>query len=594
METLAEFVTDERIIRYLCRIRVKYAKKRNKLHSLHLLTNEDQYNYHKKYFDTISDHEKNLIKEMDRLLPCRRKWKKLGEQSRYKVINDKKIKISSTDKNMYSLIKTIKYYRKKYPQEPFVENLNNFVADIKKSIASNDYSVKTPEIMPKPKEKGRKGGICRPISHFILKDRIILSLTNKYLTKLFDPHFEQNSVAFRANNSKHHEAIKRIEEYKDRHRDTSLWVIECDIQKFFDTTCHRTILRQFYKLILKVKSEYPEISFDNAINIFKKYLECYSFNRNVKPLNGNPRHWDDNEIKRGEYGWVKEKELIKHHKDITSARIGVPQGGALSGLIANIMLDYADKRLSHIKDLCYVRYCDDMIAIHPKIQKCVKAKNAYCVALQKLKLIHHTFSNNLFSINKFGKKSIKPFWREKTKSKGPYKWDSIDNNGFPWIGFVGYEIDIHGNIRVRRRSLNKEIKKQDEVVSQIRKAVEISKRMSNKYISTSAIKRMIGMSIGKIELWNCKHAINEMCWKNGFKMLNKNMYSSRQMKQLDRHRNKLYYSLIKHLETNENKIEEAEKYDNEIKKQRKANNHPKYNKPFSYYYQVIERHSNVN
>ena len=69
--------------------------------------------------------------------------------------------------------------------------------------------------------KGPNG--CRPLSLFALKDRIILSLTNKYLTRLFDNYFRDCSYAFRSKKNKentkivnHHDCIKDILEYRKK------------------------------------------------------------------------------------------------------------------------------------------------------------------------------------------------------------------------------------------------------------------------------------------------------------------------------------------------------------------------------------------
>ncbi|MBK8362805.1 MAG: hypothetical protein IPL24_03750 [Bacteroidetes bacterium] len=55
--------------------------------------------------------------------------------------------------------------------------------------------------------------------------------------------------------------------------------------------------------------------------------------------------------------------------------MGIPQGGALSGLIANLVLDFADRKMQSLNDskLLYVRFCDDMIIIHPSKKKAIEA-----------------------------------------------------------------------------------------------------------------------------------------------------------------------------------------------------------------------------
>ncbi len=240
----------------------------------------------------------------------------------------------------------------------------------------------------------------------------------------------------------------------------------------------------------------------------------------------------------------------------------------------------------------YLRFCDDMIILHPDKTTCEVAKDLYVNTLKGLKLVPHKFKNEteLFEVRKnnskerkkIGKNSYESFW--KVKSKGPYKWDSINEGGFPWIGFVGYEIHYEGHVRVRKKSFLKEIKKQKKVVDEVRKAVKYGMRKSKGSVTESVIHRLVGMSVGRVSLRNYKKVSNDLCWKNGFKELTPNRYSVQQIKQLDRNRNKLYYDLLKNLQ------------EPEIQKDTKLESKPRqivhFNKPFSYYYQILERKEN--
>ncbi|MBK7506182.1 MAG: hypothetical protein IPI52_14345 [Bacteroidetes bacterium] len=95
---------------------------------------------------------------------------------------------------------------------------------------------------------------CRPICLFNLKDRIILSITNKYLTRLFDDHFEDCSYAFRSKKNRegtvilnHHDCIKEILDFRKRNLEKPLWVAECDMEKFYDTVNHK-IAKVLYRM----------------------------------------------------------------------------------------------------------------------------------------------------------------------------------------------------------------------------------------------------------------------------------------------------------------------------------------------------------
>ena len=59
-------------------------------------------------------------------------------------------------------------------------------------------------------------------------------------------------------------------------------------------------------------------------------------------------------------------------KVVPGQRIGLPQGGALSGLLSNLVLDKLDKTINALKlnDFLYIRYCDDIIIIGRKEEDC--------------------------------------------------------------------------------------------------------------------------------------------------------------------------------------------------------------------------------
>jgi retron-type reverse transcriptase len=124
------------------------------------------------------------------------------------------------------------------------------------------------------------------------------------------------------------------------------------------------IKRSFKGFIKSAKKSYPGLSCLSAIRIFESYLKSYPFVHHSLPLNKDQSFFEKFHIQNGEFEWI-DKELNEKHyyKSMYRERIGVPQGGALSGLIANIVLDYADKKVLEFDDgkLLYIRYCDDMI-----------------------------------------------------------------------------------------------------------------------------------------------------------------------------------------------------------------------------------------
>ena len=625
MKEFKQYYSNDQIIKYLCKIRIKYANKRNKKYLLDKLNNPE-----KKPKTYAKDYDAEIIEQLDELLPKRRMWFTKGQRT-FKVVYNKKTftkelkKLDTDEKNEEILYNTIKKYLNKKTPLTFINNLNKFIQEIQTSIENETYKIDQPDIIPEIKETNKsKQNLqlkksnaleCRPISRFKLKDRIVISLTNKFLTDLFDDFFEDSALAFRAikNNGTirktHHLAINKLIEFKKSCEENEFYVAECDMKKFYDTVNHKKCMESFYKLIEDASKLYPTIYLSKAIYLFKEYLNCYTFKKNVIVLNGDKTYWNKQKDTRqnsinGFYPWVDD-EIYKssHYQAFPDECIGVPQGGALSGLIANILLDYCDKKLKDINGLFYVRYCDDMILMHCNETICKQSIEIFKSSIKNLLLFNHPFKKDFFFQNKnrIDKKtnaervfktinsellsrsfehSIKSYWND-AKSKGPYQWGKIDqeNNTMPWIGFVGYEINFNGETRIRKRSLKKELEKQKRIVTSIIKRIKKNKYARNNTIYRSALEKLNGMSVGRIKLYNYSTCENKISWTEGFQCLNFNKYSKKQLRILDRNKYKFLNILTYHLGAEEIKSKEPENH-GEILQMKK---------PFSYYYQAGEK-----
>jgi len=585
MKPFEKYFNEDDIIRQICSLRVNLAKRRSKKHLLHLLTSNPRFNYHKeagkRQDNALLKYQRDLNSLLTKILPPRKKWINLGEKSRTKKIGTP---LNSTEKNLYSLLKTIALYKKKHPTEKWLLELNGFIADIRNSAFDPNYHISPPIVIPKLKEKINKTtkNECRPLCMYAVKDRIILSITNKFLTRYFDDCFEPTSYAFRSRKDmvsyktvSHHDCIRDILTYRQKNNNSNLFVVECDMKKFFDTVNHDITVKAFYDMLQESSRRHPEIDNSVAAKIFMAYLNSYSFNTNV-PNESDLNYWQSYNIPNGFFGWIENDDLNQYYISKRHERIGIPQGGALSGLIANIYLNNADKKLSKL-NIFYSRFCDDMIIITNSLNESVIAKDIYIDTLKELKLFPHKFTEdiNLISFDEHDNLHYKPFWIG--KSKGPYQWGSISEINFPWIGFVGYEISYEGDIRVRKKSLLTEARKQKKIVKEIRDAVKIDMRKPKGTATESAINRLIGMSVGRITLHNFESTSADLCWKNGFRELSMNKHSVLQIKYLDRNRNKHYYKLVKDLKEPEFEVKG------------KARRIVHYNKPFSYYFQVLQR-----
>jgi len=543
--TFADYFHPENVIKLLCKYRVKHATSR---HKLHLLADVSQAEKTIDDFKTKGTIPSDLLK----LLPARRQW--------YKPKIEERRKFSSSQKlQEYAIRKTIRTVHIKSKAESFVKpgwyiELDNFLKRIKLRIANpSEQCIQSPLIVPIRKEKTFLCKECRPISIFTnLEDKIIITLTAKYLTDLFDPYFLDSAYAFRSTRVNktvrtHHDTIEKINEYRSNHTNEDIFVSECDIQKFFDCLNHEDVINAFEGF-----QEQNGIVVDPAASqFFKQYLDSYSFSQKVYPWNNNGYFKD--KLDGCSFKWV-EAELIRdfypEHRDATliNLKIGVPQGGAISCFISNLFLHSVDNAVSDTndKDLLYLRFCDDMVILHTSRDKCEAALERYQNAIKKLRILVHP----PIEFEKYSK----DFWCKKRKSKKPYKWGprSKDKPVVPWLSFVGYNIKYDGSIRVRRKAFEKEIKKQREqgdlvlkALMQNRKSLNDTSRKARGQQVIALESRLISMSVGRINPFEDR--IQTLCWTNGFKALNPSTTAFRQLRMLDANRTRVIRDFEKKL-----------------------------------------------
>lgn len=141
------------------------------------------------------------------------------------------------------------------------------------------------------------------------KDRIINQIRKRKYKPLND-----NSFGFRPNRSCEQAVIRALEYLNDGYE----WIVDIDLEKFFDTVNQDKLITIIGKTITD----------GNVVSVIKKYLSV----------------------------GVMEKGIVK------STIVGTPQGGNLSPLLSNIMLNELDKELE-TRGLNFVRYADDCIML---------------------------------------------------------------------------------------------------------------------------------------------------------------------------------------------------------------------------------------
>ena len=525
IKSFAEYVDEHTLIELIIKERVKSAAKKT-------VEKKEKQRKGRKKQDKKEKEQKDICQELHNLTPPRNTWRRLRKKTRNGIS-------STAVLNKLALRNTIRYdieqVRDHGAEAPsYLVNLLQFIEKIKAIVNSDkpiDFSGQIKVIAQFKKNDGDTA-IYRPLSVYnSLETKVLISLASEYLTKYLDSYLHPEILAYRPKRVYHdlyrttsgEDAIYGIQDFIDDHYDQPIYVAECDIQKFYDVINHDVVIRCFQEIAHE--AQIPR--FHEVERIIKAYLDSYSFHKDIMSLNDCQEYWEPYRQRQGKqakpfcrFEWVSDeclKGCYDNDEELAACKalLGVPQGGALSCVIANVVLNSVDKVITKEQDTerFFVRYGDDILLAHTDYDKCKELIEAYTRSLEEHRLPYHPFKP--LSECKDGEKTTKEFWDR--KSKAPFFWGPGEGNAFEWIGFVGYEVRYTGETRLRLSTLNK-------------KFGAINKRYHACILDKTPNDFKGYMKGNRKKLRGLPSSMSK------FPALNKNMYTIQQMKSLDRYR----------------------------------------------------------
>jgi len=269
---------------------------------------------------------------------------------------------------------------------------------LRQSLLEGSYKPNPVRRVEIPKPDGKK----RPLGIPTAVDRVIQQAIAQVLNPIFEEKFSDNSYGFRPNRSAR-QAIRKCKEYMDK---GYKWVVDIDLEKYFDTVNHDKLIGLVYKEVKDVR----------VIALIRKYLQAGVMERGI----------------------------------FNASQKGVPQGGNISPLLSNVMLNELDKELEK-RGLNFCRYADDCNIY-------LKSKKSACRVMA--------------SITRFIEENLKlKVNKDKSEVDRPWKLKYLGFTFYPKKGEMG--IRVHPNSVKKLKCKLREITGRSNAMSMKLRAIKL-------------------------------------------------------------------------------------------------------------------------